>query len=124
MIWVQEGVRLLNKWFKTNALKSYNYAGMIVVSLFSSNVQYLSFRCFAQLYQIVPASAEYYVNLLACYFILFIIIIYSTNGIKIFKMMYWRVNEGYIEDELFGGDYENTHIHDAILQAVDQYPIS
>ena len=29
-----------------------------------------------------------------------------------------------VGSELFSGDYENTHIHDAILQAVDQYPIS
>ena len=29
-----------------------------------------------------------------------------------------------IGSEFFSGDYENTHIHDAILQAVSAYPIS
>jgi alkaline phosphatase len=29
-----------------------------------------------------------------------------------------------VGSEFFGGDYENTHIHDAILQAVSAYPLS
>lgn len=65
---------------------------MLVVDIIGTNVQYLSFRSFEQLYQTVPLGRFYYLNLCICYFILLLVILYSTSGIYLFRVIYMKLD--------------------------------
>lgn len=69
---------------------------MIVVSLFNANLQYLSFRSFIQLHQIVPYSTIYYVNILFSYVVLFFVLIYGISAVVVFNSIYNRLSKDYI----------------------------
>lgn len=58
-----------------------------------SNLQYFSFRCFSQLYQIVPLGYLYYLNLFICYFIFLLSILYALGGLLLYKIVYKKIND-------------------------------
>lgn len=96
---------LVNKYTKNYLLKNYSYLGMVFVSIIGSNIQYLSFRCFSQLYQMVPVGIGYNLNLVFCYIVLLLIIIYSVTGVVLFKTVYNKANFEYILEDLFGQEW-------------------
>ena len=96
-----------NKFVRKNELfKRYNYIGMFFVDLIGGNIQYMTFRCAQQLFQVVPLGPMYYINISVCYLILFIIVVYSVVSIIIFKAFYTRLSREFIIEELFGSYWQ------------------
>lgn len=93
---------LLNKCTKVNLLRKYNYVGMLFVSFFGSSLQYLSFKCFSQLYSVIPFGFYNCLNLIVCYSILLSLILFSASIISIFKAIYSKVSTTYVLESLFG----------------------
>lgn len=61
-------------------LVRFSWFGFIIVSIIGDNIQYLSFRCFSQLYQLLPLGKTQFATILTAYVTLFLVVFYSASA--------------------------------------------
>lgn len=62
----------------SNVFIKFRWISFIVVSLIGENLQYLSFRCFSQTFQLEAQSKTDVLNMVCCYTVLFIVLFYAS----------------------------------------------
>lgn len=65
----------------------FQWNGMLVVALFGENIQYLSFRCFSQLYQRGIAAPSGLLNLAVTYSVLFLALLYAAASCALLPLL-------------------------------------
>jgi hypothetical protein len=56
----------------------FNWFGFLTVTIVGDNIQYMSFRCFSQLYQPLPSGSTQIATIVTSYLSLFFVVIYAT----------------------------------------------
>lgn len=65
----------------SRVLIRFRWFGFLFVSLIGEHVQFLSFRCFSQTYELLPRSAIELLNLVLCYTVLFVVVFYAVASL-------------------------------------------
>jgi hypothetical protein len=63
-----------------NFIRKFSLWSFLLVSLMGENVQYFSFRCFSQVYELGVREKGLLVNLLVNYMVLFLVILYAVGS--------------------------------------------
>lgn len=60
-------------------IQRFKWMGFLLVSLLGENLQYLSFRCFSQLFEL-KAGRGMALNIVTCYSLLFVVVFYAASS--------------------------------------------
>lgn len=74
--------RIFSKTVLARLLARFEFPCFLLVNIIGENVQYLSFRCFSQTYQLIPIGNTIvtYINLSVCFTVLFVVVFWSVAG--------------------------------------------
>lgn len=68
----------------SHSLIKFKWPVFLLVNLIGENVQYLSFRCFSQTYQVSAGNRLEILNLFCCYVALFVVVFYASSWFVLF----------------------------------------
>lgn len=75
----------------------FSWFGFLSVSLVGDNLQYLSFRCFSQIYQLLPLGPSQLASIVMSYITLFFVVFYSASAYYILPVFLMKKSKLLIE---------------------------
>jgi hypothetical protein len=75
---------LLSRFKRTKKIaslfKRFSWFGFLFTTIIGDNIQYFSFRCFSQLYQLMPLGSSQTLTIIISYLILFLVVFFASSS--------------------------------------------
>jgi hypothetical protein len=77
----------------SSLFKSFHWFGFLMIAVIGENLQFLSFRCFSQVYQLLPLGKSQLIAIVLAYICLFFVVFYSACSYLILPSFYVKYRE-------------------------------